>query len=369
MAQDVTKPAKVAAAMGGCCGHHRVHAVDKSANDGGEPSATVSNIYASRRSGPAASKKPGDANSSSRSCIQSLGIGSQFHRGQSGRQDRNLRSLNSAGHGNMVGPNLENVNSRKGSRELSMAFFSRESGTGVQPSMCRLEDTGFETVSVRPPTRRSKRRSAAASSKCGGGQKTRALDCRQQPASLWEADKADGGIDQAAKAGHQFRSARRLTFARAFVDGAKASHLARSKCSTKGSQATARGVVSDNILVKRLRAELKYALRKARRHQYRVFLELYAGVGKVSFHMSKLGFASIALEIENGDHYNVLNPSIKKLIHGWLTSGVVMGAWLGTPCSTWSRARRGPQGSGWGPLRNNAHLFGLPGLSSTDVHK
>eukprot|EP00973_Karenia_brevis_P054889 7630983-Karenia_brevis.AAC.1 len=71
-------------------------------------------------------------------------------------------------------------------------------------------------MSVRPPTWRGQRGSAAAPPKCGGSQKARALDCGQQPASLWETNKVDGGIDKAAKTGHRFRSAHRLTSARAF---------------------------------------------------------------------------------------------------------------------------------------------------------
>eukprot|EP00973_Karenia_brevis_P029490 4068613-Karenia_brevis.AAC.1 len=62
--------------------------------------------------------------------------------------------------------------------------------------------------------------------------------------------------------------------------------------------------------------------------------------------MQKGGFATISLEIEQGDHFNLLNPGIRNLLLGWVSSGVVLGALLGTPCATWSRARRGPPGSG-----------------------
>lgn len=42
--------------------------------------------------------------------------------------------------------------------------------------------------------------------------------------------------------------------------------------------------------------------------------------------------------------------------------------WLGTPCTTWSRARRGG-GSGPPPIRTNEHIWGLPHLSDCDQNK
>ena len=45
-----------------------------------------------------------------------------------------------------------------------------------------------------------------------------------------------------------------------------------------------------------------------------------------------------------------------------------MAVWLGTPCSSWSRARRA-DGKGPGPLRSDTQIYGLPGLSSSDQAK
>ena len=45
------------------------------------------------------------------------------------------------------------------------------------------------------------------------------------------------------------------------------------------------------------------------------------------------------------------------------------GVWFGTPCSSFSRARHGPEGSSWGPIRNAAHIWGIPNLSSRDKAK
>jgi len=46
-------------------------------------------------------------------------------------------------------------------------------------------------------------------------------------------------------------------------------------------------------------------------------------------------------------------------------------AWVhaGTPCSSFSRARRGKPGSPGGPLRTSAHVMGLPNLPEKDATK
>ena len=57
------------------------------------------------------------------------------------------------------------------------------------------------------------------------------------------------------------------------------------------------------------------------------------------------------------------------LSKGWIKGRCIRGIWLATPCTTWSRARHGPVGSSWGPLRTNSNLFRLPGLGFKDRQK
>ena len=67
-----------------------------------------------------------------------------------------------------------------------------------------------------------------------------------------------------------------------------------------------------------------------------------------------------------GPEYDLTNPRVLSLIEGWITSRAVIGVWMGTPCTSWSRARRGPPGSGWCAIRSNDHLLGLPNLTPAD---
>ena len=57
-------------------------------------------------------------------------------------------------------------------------------------------------------------------------------------------------------------------------------------------------------------------------------------------------------EIDDGGDFDLLRPAVRKLLLGWVTSGVIRGAWLGTTCSFWSRARRGPLQSSWCAIRS-----------------
>ena len=64
----------------------------------------------------------------------------------------------------------------------------------------------------------------------------------------------------------------------------------------------------------------------------------------------------------------MLNSIVYKIITGWITSGNVLAVWCGTPCSSWSRARHGPPGSGWCAIRSHDYIYGLPDLSVKAQH-
>lgn len=49
-----------------------------------------------------------------------------------------------------------------------------------------------------------------------------------------------------------------------------------------------------------------------------------------------------------------------------MAGGSVASVWLGTPCSSWSRAHRGPPDSAWPPLRDTFNPLGRPNLRAAD---
>ena len=47
-------------------------------------------------------------------------------------------------------------------------------------------------------------------------------------------------------------------------------------------------------------------------------------------------------------------------------SRAAIGVWMGIPCTSWSRARRGLPGSGWCAIRSSDHLLNLPDFTPAD---
>ena len=68
------------------------------------------------------------------------------------------------------------------------------------------------------------------------------------------------------------------------------------------------------------------------------------------------------IDINLGAHGDLTNRNVLGVIRGWIQSHCISCVWLGTPCSSWTLARRGPPGSSWCTLRSAEHLDGLPGL-------
>ena len=77
----------------------------------------------------------------------------------------------------------------------------------------------------------------------------------------------------------------------------------------------------------------------------------------------------MSIDINLGSHFDITKPHILKRIKGWIKGGCVNFVWIGTPCSSWSRARRGPPNSSWCTIRSKQFLQGLPNLRPADQSK
>ena len=82
-----------------------------------------------------------------------------------------------------------------------------------------------------------------------------------------------------------------------------------------------------------------------------VFLELFAGSGRVAAAWRSAGLASVHVDIADDPRLDLTHPAVIARIKAWLAEGRVAAVWLGTPCSSWSLARRGRAGRRGGPLR------------------
>ena len=97
-----------------------------------------------------------------------------------------------------------------------------------------------------------------------------------------------------------------------------------------------------------------------------VFLDLFSGTGGVSQFIRSTNRGAVSIDLSIDPDFDLNNKHIRNLIFGWISSGCIAGVFLGTPCSSWSRARHGPIGSSWGPLRSRKHILGFPNLRLND---
>ena len=118
-----------------------------------------------------------------------------------------------------------------------------------------------------------------------------------------------------------------------------------------------------------LQEAFKKAVQSAQRSRRRIFLEVFCGTGGLAATLRRRGFGAVSLDLRLGPEMDITMPHVQRLLIGWMSSNCVAGLWLGTPCASWSRARRGPPGSTWCAIRSATHLYGLPNLRPIDQHK
>ena len=97
-------------------------------------------------------------------------------------------------------------------------------------------------------------------------------------------------------------------------------------------------------------------------------LEIFAGTGRLSIALKKVGITCFPIDTCIFPSHNVLLQDVEYSIQNFIRSGKVKFVWLGMPCTTFSRARK-YDGVGPGPLRTDGFIWGLPSLCSRDQHK
>ncbi len=105
-----------------------------------------------------------------------------------------------------------------------------------------------------------------------------------------------------------------------------------------------------------------------------LFISLYGGVGHICSSQLERGRASLLFDVDRNDKNDLGTDAAQRDVWHLLGltvpgSAVPVVSLLGIdlPCSTWSRAR----GGGHGPpaIRNDSHIYGLPGVRQCDQRK
>ena len=110
------------------------------------------------------------------------------------------------------------------------------------------------------------------------------------------------------------------------------------------------------------------ALSPGRSLQSPVFVEIFSGTGRLGRCVGRLtGWLVLLWDITLGPEYDLTKRSNQHLLLNWVRSGLIVGAHLGLPCNSFSRARDQPGGPP--PLRSDAQPLGLDNLRPGDALK
>jgi hypothetical protein len=119
-----------------------------------------------------------------------------------------------------------------------------------------------------------------------------------------------------------------------------------------------------------LQAIMAKAFSEGKHGHRQVCIEFFSGAGGLSAALREKGEAVISFDISLGRHFDLNNMVVRSVVSGWFKSRLVRLAWFGTPCNSWSRARRGPPGGRYPcALRDKDNINGLSLLSSKDLAK
>ena len=101
-----------------------------------------------------------------------------------------------------------------------------------------------------------------------------------------------------------------------------------------------------------------------------VVVELFSGCARFSRACAEKGYVSIAYDIEYGDECDLLDPKVFFRLKRFLQKhfDIISLVWMGTPCTSWSMARRDDGGPP--PLRDDDQfLMGFTHLPQRDLDK
>jgi len=98
-----------------------------------------------------------------------------------------------------------------------------------------------------------------------------------------------------------------------------------------------------------------------RRRYLQFFIEVFSGSGTLSKALRNRGSLVIEWDISRGPSWDLTKQSAQRRVRGWLLAGIVWGIHMGTPCSTFSRARD------TGPLKAVHSNAGFPSRLRSDT--
>ena len=310
------------------------------------------------------------AGGSNRGRVPQLGHSASSQRGSPTRQDKRFRCVRDHRLGFVDGATAQNVGAEQGGERSTLARFARGDLQILHDGHISPQSRPHGVEPLQSQTRGSYPRRASKTEVAHGGEAARSLGIGYIGQAVREAGShavrvgKDSCSSPAIWCEHH-QSATRPPQVSAHASSQQAWNQRITKRMRREKTAKPsfpKRLSGSEILRKLFRSASKPNSR-------RIFLDLFSGCGKVSAYLVKEGHAGIAVDTCVDHRLDLSDEGVLNVIRGWIQGGCVRGIWLATPCSSWSRARHGPVGSSWGPLRSSYHIWGIPNLSSRDQAK
>ena len=333
----------------------------------------VFNIHETRGVQPVVSEAVGSTTSSLNPGIQVLGNSVASSRRTDSWEDGRLRRLNHSGLRFLdVSPPFKTSAGKEAKRQPLVEVTFRTSGA-FQPSGRISQSAKTGSHPLRTEAWRGNPRRVVTAPIDVGGEAAREVEFGCVPETVCQRSQAPNRVGKGSPKCKDLRSSdpgRVTSFSHETqlgAEGTKWNSNVTHRMRQRGRQhRVGPKSLSGSSVLKKL---FKDVSRKHRGSFHGVFLDIFSGDGSVAKFLTQNGFPVISIDINLDPRFDVLDPQVAKIILGWIRSRCVLGVWVATPNISWSRARHGPLGSSWDPMRTNSHIFGVPNLGVNDQEK
>ena len=181
---------------------------------------------------------------------------------------------------------------------------------------------------------RWRQRPSTARGEFGRHQEKRTLDHGFQPPSLRKSHARSTAVSQSSPANQAVWCLRGGEVAGHTCFVGKSCGLTELRGSDRHQPTlqASPGCELNRAIKRHLKARFRAACHEASIHRRQVFLVIFAGAQIISKHLRRSGFGVVVLDPRRCPLEDVSHPAVLQALHGWISSGAVLGVWLGTLC-------------------------------------
>ena len=271
-------------------------------------------------------EKPGKANTSSRGHLQPLDHQSFSTGGPRCQQNEDIRRCHHSRldvDGRVDRPVLSSTNFRSMPRGSLVAFQPCRPPPGLSEGRSADWIVSRTPFAIHTSTRRGLARQPVQTSHANNDQRSRTVELGRDTQKV-----------------HASKRGAKTTFTAA-PKNPPTGKVDRSKFGTGNElprHSDARNSADHRKTSDQLNQMLHRERRKRRFGRRGIFLELFSGCNSLSNALRAAGFAVLSFDILQGPNFDITRSVVLQTIKNWIFKGLIIGCWLGTPCTTWSCA-------------------------------